>query len=133
MVDPVVKLDRSLAKKTAALAISTGSAKRPNGIVEMRAARNSSTEEVGSVCAARLSLPGVAVDPGRCAGSGDSLDKAKLKLVEDLGKTYATAFNDLLSSEEGTIERAPGVLRALSRQLFSRTPALSASLETGSS
>jgi len=34
MVDPVVKLDRSLAKNTAALAISTGSAKRPNGIVE---------------------------------------------------------------------------------------------------
>ena len=50
-----------------------------------------------------------------------------------LRMTLATAFNDLLSSEEGTIERAPGVMRALSRQLFNRTPALSATLETGSS
>jgi hypothetical protein len=47
--------------------------------------------------------------------------------------TIATAFNDLLSAEEGTIERAPSVMRALSAQLFSRTPALSATLETGSS
>jgi hypothetical protein len=51
----------------------------------------------------------------------------------NLRMTVATAFNDLLSAEEGTIERAPGVMRALSRQLFSRTPALSASIETGSS
>jgi hypothetical protein len=45
--------------------------------------------------------------------------------------TYATAFNDLLSLDQGTIERAPGVSRALSRQLFSRTPALSGILQTG--
>jgi hypothetical protein len=50
-----------------------------------------------------------------------------------LRMTVATAFNDLVSAEEGTIDRAPGVMRALSRQLFSRTPALSATLETGSS
>ena len=47
--------------------------------------------------------------------------------------TLATAFNDLLGAEQGTIDLAPGVMRALSRQLFSRTPALSATLQTGSS
>jgi hypothetical protein len=50
-----------------------------------------------------------------------------------LRMNLATAFNDLLSADQGTIDRAPGVMRALSRQLFSRTPALSATLETGSS
>ena len=50
-----------------------------------------------------------------------------------LRMTVATAFNDLLSTDEGTIERAPQVMRALLRQLFNRTPALSATLETGSS
>ncbi len=50
-----------------------------------------------------------------------------------LRMTVATAFNDLLSADEGTIDRAPGVMRALSAQLFSRTPALSATVETGSS
>src|SRR5580693_9796732 len=43
----------------------------------------------------------------------------------NLRMTYATAFNDLLSIDQGTIERAPGVSVALSRQLFSQTPALS--------
>src|ERR1700761_6281262 len=47
--------------------------------------------------------------------------------------TLATAFSDLLSADQGTVDRAPGVSRALSRQLFSRTPALSATLQTGSS
>jgi hypothetical protein len=47
--------------------------------------------------------------------------------------TVATGINDLLSAEAGTIDRAPGVMRSLSRQLFSRTPALSATLQTGSS
>ena len=51
----------------------------------------------------------------------------------NLRMTYATAFNDLLSIDQGTIERAPGVSRALARQLFSQTPALSATLQTGSS
>lgn len=50
-----------------------------------------------------------------------------------LRMTVATAFNDLVSAEQGTIERAPGVMRALSRQLFSRTPALSATVQSGSS
>src|ERR1700743_2745330 len=82
MVDPVVKLDRSLAKNTAAFAISTGSAKRPSGMVDTRAARNSSIEELGSVCAARLSLPGVAVDPAtrtltRMLRSATSLAQAR--------------------------------------------------------
>jgi hypothetical protein len=49
----------------------------------------------------------------------------------NLRMTYATAFNDLLSIEQGTIERAPGVSRALSHQLFSQTPALSGILQTG--
>ena len=49
----------------------------------------------------------------------------------NLRMTYATAFNDLLSIDQGTIERAPGVSRALSRQLFSQTPALSGILQTG--
>ena len=50
-----------------------------------------------------------------------------------LRMTFATAINDLLSADAGTIDRTPGVSRALSRQLFSRTPALSATLESGSS
>jgi hypothetical protein len=49
----------------------------------------------------------------------------------NLRMTYATVFNDLLSIDQGTIERAPAVSRALSRQLFSRTPALSGILQTG--
>jgi hypothetical protein len=49
----------------------------------------------------------------------------------NLRVTYATAFNDLLSLDQGTIERVPGAGRALSRQLFSRTPALSGILQTG--
>jgi hypothetical protein len=49
----------------------------------------------------------------------------------NLRLTYATVFNDLLSIDQGTIERAPRVSRALSRQLFSRTPALSGILQTG--
>jgi hypothetical protein len=49
----------------------------------------------------------------------------------NLRMTYATAFNDLLSIDQGTIERAPGVSLALSRQLFSQTPALSGILQTG--
>jgi hypothetical protein len=49
----------------------------------------------------------------------------------NLRMTYATAFNDLLSIDQGTIERAPGVSVALSRQLFSQTPALSGTLQTG--
>jgi hypothetical protein len=50
-----------------------------------------------------------------------------------LRMTFATAVNDLLSADSGTINRTPGVSRALSRQLFSRTPALSATLEAGNS
>jgi hypothetical protein len=50
---------------------------------------------------------------------------------DNLRMTYATAFNDLLSIDEGTIERAPGVGRALARVLFSQTPALSGILQTG--
>jgi hypothetical protein len=50
-----------------------------------------------------------------------------------LRMTVAPAFNDLVSAEQGTIDRAPGVMRALSRQLFARTPALSATVESGSS
>src|SRR5277367_3401007 len=61
--DPVVKIDKSLARNTAALAISSASAKRPNGIAAVRLARKSATEPPGSVWRARLSLPGVAVDP----------------------------------------------------------------------
>jgi hypothetical protein len=49
----------------------------------------------------------------------------------NLRLTYATAFNDLLSIDQGTIERAPGVSRALARQLFNQTPALSGILQTG--
>lgn len=49
----------------------------------------------------------------------------------NLRVTYATAFNDLLSLDQGTIERAPGFGRALAHQLFSRTPALSGILQTG--
>jgi hypothetical protein len=49
----------------------------------------------------------------------------------NLRMTFATAFNDLLSLDQGTIERAPDVGRALSRQLFSQTPALSGMLQTG--
>jgi hypothetical protein len=49
----------------------------------------------------------------------------------NLRVTYATAFNDLLSLDQGTIERAPGVGRSLARQLFSQTPALSGVLQTG--
>jgi hypothetical protein len=49
----------------------------------------------------------------------------------NLRVTYATAFNDLLSLDQGTIERAPGVGRSLAQQLFSRTPALSGVLQTG--
>ena len=50
-----------------------------------------------------------------------------------LRMTVATAFNDLVSAEQGTIDRAPGVMRALSRQLFARTPTLSATVESGGS
>jgi hypothetical protein len=49
----------------------------------------------------------------------------------NLRMTFATAFNDLLSLDQGTIERAPGFGRSLSRQLFSQTPALSGILQTG--
>jgi hypothetical protein len=49
----------------------------------------------------------------------------------NLRMTYATAFNDLLSLDQGTIVRAPGVGVALSRQLFSQTPALSGILQSG--
>lgn len=49
----------------------------------------------------------------------------------NLRVTYATAFNDLLSLDQGTIERVPGFGRALAHQLFSRTPALSGILQTG--
>jgi hypothetical protein len=50
-----------------------------------------------------------------------------------LRMTLATSFNDLLSADTGTIELAPSVTRALSRQLFSRTPSLSATVQSGGS
>jgi Metallo-beta-lactamase superfamily len=62
-VEPVLKLDRSLARNTAALAISSGSPNRPSGIPAMRSARNCLTGTFGFVCPARLSLPGVTVGP----------------------------------------------------------------------
>ena len=60
-------------------------------------------------------------------------ERAAMSPGGKLRMTVATALNDLLSVDEGTIDRAPDVARALSRQLFSRTPALSATIESGSS
>ena len=49
----------------------------------------------------------------------------------NLRLSYATAYDDLLSMDQGTIERAPGFGRRLARELFSQTPALSGILQTG--
>jgi len=67
---------------------------------------------------------------GSAHGETDA-ERAAQSPQHNLRMTYATAFNDLLSIDQGTIERAPGVSRALSRQLFSQTPALSGILQTG--
>jgi hypothetical protein len=67
---------------------------------------------------------------GSAHGETDA-ERAAQSPHHNLRMTYATAFNDLLSIDQGTIERAPGVSRALSRQLFSQTPALSGILQTG--
>jgi hypothetical protein len=67
---------------------------------------------------------------GSAHGETDA-ERAAQSPHDNLRMTYATAFNDLLSIDQGTIERAPGVGRALSRQLFSQTPALSGILQTG--
>ncbi len=47
--------------------------------------------------------------------------------------SYARAFDDLLSWDQGQIKRRPVVARALSRALFDQAPALSLMLQTGSS
>jgi hypothetical protein len=65
------------------------------------------------------------------AHGGTDAERAADSPHGKLRMTFATAFNDLLSIDQGTIERAPGVSVALSRQLFSRTPALSGILQTG--
>ncbi len=44
---------------------------------------------------------------------------------------FATALDDLEAADLGTIERPQRIERKLSDQLFSQTPALSATLETG--
>jgi hypothetical protein len=67
----------------------------------------------------------------RSAHGDTDAERALQSPHHNLRMTFATAFNDLLSIDEGTIERAPGVSRALASQLFSQTPALSAVLQTG--
>lgn len=67
---------------------------------------------------------------GSAHGQTDA-ERAAQSPHRNLRMTYATAFNDLLSIDQGTIERAPGVTLALARQLFSQTPALSGILQTG--
>ena len=53
--------------------------------------------------------------------------------AKKLRGTFATAYGDLLSIDEGTITRSPRIARALSAQLFARAPALSFMVQTGSS
>jgi hypothetical protein len=65
------------------------------------------------------------------AHGGTDAERAADSPHGKLRMTFATAFNDLLSLDQGTIERGPGVGVALSRQLFSQTPALSAMLQSG--
>jgi hypothetical protein len=47
--------------------------------------------------------------------------------------TYATGQEDLQAVDLGTVDRAPAIARALARNMFRRTPALSLILESGSS
>jgi hypothetical protein len=47
--------------------------------------------------------------------------------------TYAGAQDDLQAYDMGWIHRAPSIVRALSRTMFERTPALSLMLQTGPS
>lgn len=49
----------------------------------------------------------------------------------DLRFVYATGFNDLESFDQGTIKRTAREARSLSRELFARTPTLSAMLLSG--
>jgi hypothetical protein len=65
------------------------------------------------------------------AHGGTDAERAADSPHGKLRLTFATAFNDLLSLDQGTIERGPGLSVALSRQLFSQTPALSAMLQSG--
>jgi hypothetical protein len=46
--------------------------------------------------------------------------------------TYAQGGEDLLSIEQGRIERSASISRVLSRELFARTPTLSLMLQAGS-
>jgi hypothetical protein len=47
--------------------------------------------------------------------------------------SYALAADDLVSWDQGTLKRRPGIARALARTMFQRAPALSLMLQTGSS
>jgi hypothetical protein len=47
--------------------------------------------------------------------------------------SYALAVDDLMSWDQGTLKRRPGIARALARTMFQRAPALSLMLQTGSS
>jgi hypothetical protein len=51
----------------------------------------------------------------------------------ELRLTYATAYNDLLAVDMGWIRRTAPIGRALSRIVFTRTPAISLILQRGSS
>ena len=102
-------------------------------------------------CARELVLVG---RPGRYRGSGALLAAEAHRLraagwSESKGDTdyetaaespgqrlrlqYATAAHDLLSADEGRIPRAAPIAQALSAQMFARTPALSITLQAGSS
>jgi hypothetical protein len=66
--------------------------------------------------------------------SGDSgVEQAAESPGHKLRLTYATAALDLQGVDLGWIRRSPEITQALSRIMFSRAPALSLMLETGSS
>jgi hypothetical protein len=51
----------------------------------------------------------------------------------NLRLTYSTAYEDLLALDSGYIQRAPALAHAMSRVVFTGSPALSLNLERGSS
>jgi hypothetical protein len=68
------------------------------------------------------------------SAQGDTIfEQAAESPNHKLRLTYATAQSDLQSYDVGNIKRAPSIARALSRQLFARSPALSLMVQTGSS
>ena len=68
------------------------------------------------------------------AAQGDTIHESAAESPgQKLRVTYATASEDLLSIDEGTIKRAGSIARSLSGQMFARAPALSLMLQAGSS